>query len=100
MLDQNSSAPVRILRMKALQDRVGLGRSSIYNRMNPASPQYDHTFPKPISLGGTAIGWVESQVTEWINSRAYIKESEPTPRSRDYQDRTGGSVSRGAGDLI
>ncbi|MCK9780077.1 helix-turn-helix transcriptional regulator [Pseudomonas syringae] len=59
----------RILRLKQVQERVGLGRSTIYDRINPKSPRYDSSFPKPIKLGASAVGWVESKVTLWIESR-------------------------------
>ena len=59
----------RVLRLKHVQERVGLGRSTIYDRMNPKSPRYDETFPKPIKLGIAAIGWVEAEIDAWIKSR-------------------------------
>lgn len=42
---------IRILRRKQLEDRTGLSRSTIYARLNPKSPNYDPTFPRPIELG-------------------------------------------------
>ncbi|MNJ21304.1 Prophage CP4-57 regulatory protein (AlpA) [compost metagenome] len=59
----------RVLRLKHVQERVGLGRSTIYDRMNPESPRYDSTFPKPIKLGIAAIGWIEAEIDAWIKSR-------------------------------
>jgi len=26
-------------------------------------------FPKPISLGARAVGWIEQEVTDWIEQR-------------------------------
>jgi prophage regulatory protein len=49
-----------ILRLPAVKARTGLSRSTIYQRMA------DGTFPKPISLGTRAVGWVESEVEEWL----------------------------------
>lgn len=57
---------LRILRVWQVQERIGLGRSTIYDRMNVKSSRYDSTFPKPIKLGVAAIGWVESDVSAWI----------------------------------
>lgn len=59
----------RILRLKQLTERIGLGRSTIYDRMDTRSPRYDATFPKPIKLGAAAIGWIESEITTWIEQR-------------------------------
>lgn len=59
----------RILRLKQLSKRIGLGRSTIYDRMDARSSRYDATFPKPIKLGAAAIGWIDSEVTAWIEQR-------------------------------
>ena len=55
--------PESILRLPEVQARTGLSRSTIYARVG------DKTFPKPISLGERAIGFVESEVEGWIQSR-------------------------------
>jgi prophage regulatory protein len=52
--------PPRILRMPLLQHKVGLCKASIYNRINAG------TFPKSISLGGKSVGWLESDIDQWI----------------------------------
>jgi prophage regulatory protein len=63
----------RILRLKQLSERIGLGRSTIYDRMDTQSPRYDATFPKPIKLGPAAIGWIDSEITTWIEQRMSAK---------------------------
>lgn len=71
-----STQPVfhpRILRLKQLIERIGLGRSTIYDRMDAKSPRYDATFPKPIKLGASAIGWIDSEITTWIEQRMSAK---------------------------
>jgi prophage regulatory protein len=73
MSTQTVSYP-RILRLKQLTERIGLGRSTIYDRMDAQSPRYDATFPKPIKLGAAAIGWIDSEVTAWIENRISAKE--------------------------
>jgi len=60
---------LRILRLRHVQNRIGLSRSTIYDRLNRASPRYDSKFPLPIRLGGTAVGWLESDIDEWILGR-------------------------------
>ncbi|HIB83440.1 MAG TPA: AlpA family transcriptional regulator [Chromatiaceae bacterium] len=49
-----------ILRLPAVKVRTGLSRSSIYLRISTDD------FPAPISLGGRAIGWVESDIDDWL----------------------------------
>ena len=54
---------VRILRLPEVQRRTGLSRSTIYVRLDQGR------FPKPVSLGARAVGWIESEVDEWIRER-------------------------------
>lgn len=70
MASQPQAAPI-ILRRKQVEARTGLSRTTIYDRINPKSPRYDATFPTPISLGASAgaVGWLESELNAWIESR-------------------------------
>lgn len=49
-----------ILRLPAVKARTGLSRSTIYLRISEGK------FPKPISLGSRAVGWVEAEVNDWL----------------------------------
>lgn len=46
-----------------VQERTGLSRSTIYAMMAAGS------FPKPIPLGLRAVGWAESEIAAWLESR-------------------------------
>lgn len=65
----------RILRLKRMKEKTGISGSSIYNKLNPRSKYYDETFPKPIRLGASSVGWIESDVDAWIASRADLRAS-------------------------
>jgi prophage regulatory protein len=52
--------PEKILRLPNVLDRTGLSRSTIYLRVT------EGRFPKPVSLGARAVGWIETEVEEWI----------------------------------
>lgn len=56
----------KILRLKQVSALIGLSRSTIYDRMNPLSPRYDEKFPRPIKIGKSSVGWLESSLNEWI----------------------------------
>ena len=45
-----------ILRLPAIKTNTGLSRSTIYLRISQGE------FPKPVSLGGRAVGWPASEV--------------------------------------
>ena len=61
-----------ILRLPDVINRTGLSRSSIYLRVS------NDEFPKAISLGGRAVGWLESEIEEWLAEKvesSRIKDS-------------------------
>ncbi|WP_230963660.1 helix-turn-helix transcriptional regulator [Burkholderia territorii] len=77
VLEHPSDAPLlprgKVARLKRVCELTGLGRSSIYNRMDSRSPYYDPTFPRPFSLSTTgrgAIGWNEEEVRAWVAAQA------------------------------
>ena len=57
----------QILRLTDVIALTGLSRSTIYLRMVQGK------FPKKINLGSRAVGWISSEVNEWIEER--IRES-------------------------
>jgi prophage regulatory protein len=52
-----------ILRLPAVKASVGLSRSTIYLRIA------EGTFPKPVSLGGRAVGWLQAEIDAWMKQR-------------------------------
>lgn len=71
MAAQTQSA-LTILRRKQVEARTGLSRSSIYARLrqNPKRPgDYDPTFPKPVSVGAKAVGWIEAEIDAWLTAQ-------------------------------
>lgn len=52
-----------ILRLPAVKGRTGLSRSTIYLRVS------EGTFPKPVSLGGRAVGWIEAEIQQWLEQQ-------------------------------
>ena len=57
----------QIIRLKDVIALTSLSRSTIYLRMVQGK------FPKKINLGSRAVGWISSEVNEWIKER--IRES-------------------------
>ena len=67
-----TQSALTILRRKQVEARTGLSRSSIYARLrqNPKRPgDYDPTFPKPISVGAKAVGWIEAEIDAWLTAQ-------------------------------
>ena len=62
-----------ILRRKQVEARTGLRRSTIYAKIAAGE------FPASIRLGARSVGWIESEISEWLKSRITA--------SRDGQER-------------
>ena len=59
----------RILNRKEVERTTALTRSTIYARMK------DGTFPQSIPLGGRRVGWLESDIQEWIEQQISSKDA-------------------------
>lgn len=57
-----------VVRMSQLTKMVGISRSMIYLKLNSKSRYFDAQFPKPIRLGQHAIGWLLSDIYEYIRA--------------------------------
>lgn len=51
---------MKLIRIKEVLDRTGLGRSTVYKYMSLGE------FPQSIKLGTRAVAWVESEIEDWI----------------------------------
>lgn len=56
-------SPTRFVRLPEVKALTGLSRSTVYERIREGQ------FPKPVGLGGRNVGWVESEVSAWIEGR-------------------------------
>jgi prophage regulatory protein len=75
-MTQTIQRELAILRRKQVQIRTGLSRSTIYQYIK------DGVFPKPVPLGPRAVGWLESEVSEWIAERVKIARDGSRPLSK------------------
>ncbi len=55
--------PQRILRLAQVREVTGLGRSCIYQL------QAEKQFPQRIKISVRAVGWIESEVQQWVAKR-------------------------------
>lgn len=61
---------VKILRLPGVVQKTGIAKSTIYDWVNPKSPRYDSTFPRQRRLGRQSVGWLESELDEWLLQRS------------------------------
>jgi len=65
----------RVLKLKQVTAIVGLGKSSIYRKVQ------EGTFPSPIKLGcERASGWISTEVFDWIDEQ--VRRSRENTRKR------------------
>jgi prophage regulatory protein len=50
-----------VIRLPIVKLRSGLSRSCIYSQIKQG------TFPKPISIGARAVGWLSSDIDDWLS---------------------------------
>jgi prophage regulatory protein len=56
--DASATTPERLIRLPAVLDRVGLGRTAVLDRVKAG------TFPAPLKVGRATL-WQESAVSAW-----------------------------------
>lgn len=66
--DFASTAGDSILRLPQVLARTGLSRSTLY------ALQKHNKFPKAVSLGGRAVGWLNSEISSWLAERAAARK--------------------------
>ena len=59
---------MRIIKIKEVLNITGLGRSTMYELMATSH------FPKSIPLGLRAVGWLESEVHQWVVDKINKRE--------------------------
>lgn len=57
-----TDTPDRILRLKAVLQRTGLCRSTMYRKMESG------TFPRNVQISTRCVGWRESAIEAWLRN--------------------------------
>lgn len=58
----------RILRLPSVIEKTGKPRSSIYWMVE------NDLFPKPLKLSVRSVGWLESEINQWISDRINLNK--------------------------
>lgn len=64
--------PRRFLRINQVSEKVGLSKSTVYERTNKKSKWYDPSFPAGIRLGSgptSPVVWLESDIDTWMDAQ-------------------------------
>jgi prophage regulatory protein len=65
----------RILRLPEVQEVVGLKHATIYLLMSQGA------FPRPVSLGPRAVGWLRFEIDDWLEARIAERDNGTAVRS-------------------
>ena len=65
-----------ILRRPQVEQRTALSRSTLYRYLE------DGDFPKLVRLGLRAVGWLESDISDWIAARVKGARQGNAPAAR------------------
>ncbi|MCE1272152.1 MAG: AlpA family phage regulatory protein [Acinetobacter sp.] len=64
----------QIITVKDVMKFTSISRSKIYELINKESKYYDPTFPQPIRLSASRIGWSAWEVHQWIGAKLETRE--------------------------
>jgi len=59
---------MRIMRLKEVTEKTGLAKSTIYNLISQGK------FPKQIELGARSVGWVDTEIEEWLLAKIELRD--------------------------
>lgn len=58
----------RILRRPAVTAATGIPPSTLYRLIR------DGRFPRPIPLGSRSVGWLQSEIDDWLERQGALRE--------------------------
>lgn len=64
----------QIITVKDVMKFTSISRSKIYELINKESKYYDPTFPQPIRLSESRIGWSVWEIHQWIEAKLESRE--------------------------
>lgn len=76
--------------MAKVMQQTGLSRSTIYLYISQGY------FPKPISLGARAVGWISSEIEQWVAGRIAISRPTGAESHHDIFQNAKNGEGRGA----
>lgn len=59
-----------VLKDRAVAQKLGMCRSSIWAKNNPNSASYDPSFPQRVITGSRSVGWFEHEIDQWLEKQA------------------------------
>lgn len=80
------------IRLSVVKSRTGLSRSTIYRRIA------EGRFPVPVSLGGRSVGWLDSEIGDWMVQQILVRSLLQEPQGLSPTRRHQQAVKLAAGN--
>lgn len=64
---------MRVLRLAEVREKTGLARSTIYKYIDMGM------FPRPVYLGGRSVGWIDSEIHQWLQDKQIERDMRHGP---------------------
>lgn len=64
-----------VIRLPEVEKRTGYKRTTIYQKIK------NNEFPAPIKMGIRAVGWLESEIDAWLQSRIEVSRADTGGKS-------------------
>jgi prophage regulatory protein len=65
---------MEVWRRNRVEQSTGLSRSSIYQKIA------DGEFPTPIRIGEASVGWISTEIEDWVKDRIAERDRDAKPR--------------------
>lgn len=78
---------------------TGLGKTSVYERLNEESANYDPSFPKPVVLSPRCVRWRSDEVQAWMDARSADRDAGRSQRHDQAKNAGKASAKRKASVL-
>ena len=65
----------KILKLPAVISKTGIARSTIYSKIA------EREFPQQIRLGSRCVGWLETEIDQWLSQRIADSRSDQEAQS-------------------
>ncbi len=64
----------QIINIKEVIQFTSISRAKIYEMINEKSKYYDPTFPRPVRLSESRVGWSAWEINQWIEDKLENRE--------------------------
>ncbi|EGV38188.1 helix-turn-helix transcriptional regulator [Neisseria weaveri] len=61
---------LKVIRVQDVAERLGISASAVWYKTNPKHRLYDPAFPRPFKVSANVTGWLDSEISAYIEKLA------------------------------